>query len=108
MASDHPALTERPRVAARLETLNMWRAIRLVAAVAIVVMLVAALAARLVEPHEFTSYGVALWWAVVTVGTVGYGDYVPHTFAGRVVGSVTIVVSMALIPTVTSLIVAAL
>ncbi len=71
-------------------------------------MLVAALLARLVEPHEFTSYGLALWWSVVTVGTVGYGDVVPHTVAGRIVASATIVFSMALIPTVTSLIVAAL
>jgi voltage-gated potassium channel len=86
----------------------MWRAVRLVAGVAIVVMLVSALLAWLVEPDEFTSYPVALWWAVVTVGTVGYGDYVPRTGGGRVVAAATIVFSMALIPTVTSLIVAGL
>ena len=103
----HP-LRSRPRLERRLESINMWRAVRLVALVAITVMLVAALLARLVEPEEFTSYWVALWWAVVTVGTVGYGDYVPHTGAGRAVAAGTIVLSMALIPTVTSLIVAAL
>jgi len=42
------------------------------------------------------------------VATVGYGDFVPHTGIGRAVAAGTIVFSMALIPTVTSLIVAAL
>ena len=39
----------------------------------------AAILERIVEPETFTSMGVALWWAVSTVGTVGYGDIVPHT-----------------------------
>jgi voltage-gated potassium channel len=108
MARNPPPLTARPRLERRLESISMWRAVRMVALVAISVMALAALLARLVEPEEFTSYSVALWWAVVTVGTVGYGDYVPHTGAGRVVAAATIVFSMALIPTVTSLIVAAL
>ena len=30
----------------------------------------------------------ALWWGVVTLATVGYGDYTPLTFGGRIVGSV--------------------
>ena len=109
MATDSgPSFKSRPRIERQFESLNVWRAIRLVAVVATAVMLIAALAVRLVEPHEFTSYGLALWWSVVTVGTVGYGDIVPQTVAGRVVACVTIVFSMALIPTVTSLIVAAL
>jgi ABC-type amino acid transport substrate-binding protein len=33
----------------------------------------------------------AFWWSIVTMSTVGYGDFVPHTIWGRVFGAVVIV-----------------
>ncbi|KAG1678101.1 Potassium voltage-gated channel subfamily KQT member 1 [Nymphon striatum] len=36
---------------------------------------------------DFTSYADALWWGVVTVTTIGYGDTVPRTWMGRIVAS---------------------
>uniref|UniRef100_A0AAR2M4W5 Potassium voltage-gated channel subfamily KQT member 1 n=1 Tax=Pygocentrus nattereri TaxID=42514 RepID=A0AAR2M4W5_PYGNA len=36
---------------------------------------------------EFSSYADALWWGVVTVTTIGYGDKVPQTWIGKTIGS---------------------
>ncbi|CAM1327287.1 KCNQ1 (predicted) [Pycnogonum litorale] len=36
---------------------------------------------------DFMSYADALWWGVVTVTTIGYGDTVPRTWLGRIVAS---------------------
>lgn len=48
------------------------------------------------------SFGDALWWAVVTVTTVGYGDKVPVTAGGRGVAVVLMVVGIGLIGTLTA------
>jgi voltage-gated potassium channel len=64
----------------------------------------------LVDRKDFPTFGIAVWWAIVTIATVGYGDVVPHTTWGRVVGSAVIVVGVTflsfLIATVTSYFVA--
>lgn len=49
---------------------------------------------------NITTFGAALWWACTTVTTVGYGDYYPVTFAGRVVAVVLMVVGIGLVGTV--------
>ncbi|KAJ8252629.1 hypothetical protein COCON_G00219410 [Conger conger] len=36
---------------------------------------------------EFASYADALWWGVVTVTTIGYGDKVPQTWIGKTIAS---------------------
>jgi len=55
-----------------------------------IVLLTAASIAYLLEreanPVVFGSIPAALWWAIVTLTTTGYGDVVPSTVAGRILG----------------------
>jgi len=55
-----------------------------------IVLLTAASIAYLLEreanPAVFGSIPAALWWAIVTLTTTGYGDVVPSTVAGRILG----------------------
>lgn len=47
------------------------------------------IAERNAQPDKFGSIPEAMWWASVTVTTVGYGDVVPVTVAGRIIASLT-------------------
>jgi Ion channel len=55
------------------------------------------LIAHLIDRKDFPSFGIGVWWATVTLGTVGYGDVVPHTAWGRVLGGVVIVCGVTFI-----------
>ena len=46
--------------------------------------------------------GDALWWAVVTVATVGYGDFYPVTTYGRIIGALMMAGSVALVAVFTA------
>lgn len=43
---------------------------------------------------NLTSYPKALWWSVETATTVGYGDFYPVTWWGRVVGAAVMIVGI--------------
>ena len=44
-----------------------------------------------IQPDHLGDVPSAMWWAVVTLSTVGYGDIVPITVAGRMVAGLTMV-----------------
>jgi len=46
------------------------------------------------QPQVFTSIPIAMWWAIETLTTVGYGDIVPMTAAGRIIGGVVSIVGI--------------
>ncbi len=63
--------------------------------------LLSATAMHLVEgraqPERFGTIPDAMWWAIVTLGTIGYGDVVPVTVAGRLVAAATIFAGLLMI-----------
>jgi voltage-gated potassium channel len=71
-----------------------------VALVAVAVVFIGAAMAYRAEHATnpgFKTYGDALWWAVVTLTTVGYGDIVPETTAGRVDGVLIMITGIAVL-----------
>ncbi|RYP84614.1 potassium channel protein [Nocardioides guangzhouensis] len=72
----------------------------------ILVLFVASLAMldaeRGADGATITSFGDALWWALTTVTTVGYGDHFPVTPQGRLIAAGLMVAGIALIGVVTA------
>lgn len=50
-----------------------------------------------IEPENFPTVFDGIWWAVVTASTVGFGDYVPKTYLGKVTGIILILVGAAFV-----------
>ena len=63
---------------------------------------VGAILMRIADPHNFPSLGLAIWWALQTVTTVGYGDVVPTTDVGRVIGGIEMVIGISFITFLTA------
>ena len=55
------------------------------------------LAERGVQPEKFGTIPDAMWWSIVTLGTIGYGDVVPVTPLGKMIGAVTILCGLVMI-----------
>jgi voltage-gated potassium channel len=58
----------------------------------------------IVDRDDFPTLGLALWWAVTTVTTVGYGDVVPTDTPGRFVGAVLMICGYASLSLLTGVI----
>lgn len=64
-------------------------------------LVIVASAMRLAEheaqPDKFATIPDALWWAVITLTTVGYGDVYPVTGAGKLIAGVTAVLGIVML-----------
>jgi voltage-gated potassium channel Kch len=100
-----PARRERLRQRVEAKPPSLWRALWVIILVTLVFVIVGAIAMRLAEPEVFTNIGDALWFSVVTVSTVGYGDIVPESTIGRFVASVIMIFGLAFVPAVTAVVV---
>ncbi len=61
-----------------------------------------------VQPEAFASVFHSLWWAVITLTTVGYGDMVPVTIGGRIFTFLILIIGIGFVAVPTGLISSAL
>lgn len=83
----------------------------IVAALGTVILLFSSTAMYMIEGHvqpdKFGSIPRSMWWAVITLTTVGYGDVTPVTSAGKVVGAIVAISGVVLVAMPTGIIAAA-
>lgn len=86
----------------------LWRVIRYEAPamlgamfIVLILIIIAAsgmyLVERTAQPEEFGSIPAAMWWAAVTVTTVGYGDVTPITILGRMISVLIMILGIGLV-----------
>jgi len=78
------------------------RVFRYLASATLLLSLGAGILVRFIDPEDFPTLGDGLWWALVTLATVGYGDIVPTSGWGRVVGSFVIVMGVTFLSFLTA------
>jgi voltage-gated potassium channel len=88
--------------------LTARRAALVIAASTFVLTIAGGVGAWLVDRQDFDGLGDALWWAMQTVTTVGYGDVVPEHVTGRLIGVALMLQGIALLTVITASVTATL
>ena len=86
----------------------LLKILQVILALAVMYILVSALVIFNVEPDTFGSYFDAVYWAVVSLTTVGYGDLYPTTEIGRAIAMVSSLMGIAIVAMPTSVLTAGL
>lgn len=81
---------------------SMTNAVTVMIVITLGIVIFGGLAIWVFDKRDFPDLGGALWYALQTVTTVGYGDAVPQTAIGRIVGASVMVVGVALIAILTA------
>ena len=59
------------------------------------------------QPDNFQSIPHTMWWALVTLTTVGYGDVYPITGAGKIIGAITALMGVCAVALLTGIVASA-
>ena len=75
---------------------------RFVGLVTVFVVVLSGAVEATVDTKDFNSLWDGIWWAVVTVTTVGYGDVTPHSVQGRLVAMVVMLFGIGFLSVLTA------
>jgi voltage-gated potassium channel len=77
-------------------------ALRAAALATVFLTVLAGAVQSIVDIGDFATFWDGVWWAVVTVTTVGYGDLYPQTVAGRIIGMVVMLLGVGFLAVLTA------
>ncbi len=86
----------------RGKPLTARRAARVIASVTVSITIISGVLMHFTDEKTYPTIGDGLWWAVQTVTTVGYGDLVPTSTAGRLVAALVMIVGIGFLTVVTA------
>jgi voltage-gated potassium channel len=78
------------------------RVARIIASLTVSIAIISGVPMHFTDKKTYPDIGDGLWWAVQTVTTVGYGDLVPTSTAGRLVAALVMVVGIGFLTVVTA------
>jgi voltage-gated potassium channel len=101
------AMADESRLEGRLDralarTKSVRGAAIVIAAASTSITIAAGCLMTVADRDNFPSIGSGLWWAVQTVTTVGYGDHVPATDAGRIVAALVMLAGIGFLTVITA------
>ena len=105
--SDQQPLIEETRLEKRLDrwvdrAVTPRGAAIVIATATIAITVGSAALMTVIDREDYPSLGSGLWWAVQTSTTVGYGDNVPTTVAGRLVAAFVMLVGIGFLTVITA------
>ena len=73
-----------------------------IATATIVITFASAVLMTVIDNEDYSSVGSALWWAIQTTTTVGYGDHVPTTTPGRLLAALVMLFGIGFLAVITA------
>ena len=105
--NSHPPVRARALNILSRKPLTVTRASWIIGYVTVSATVVGGVLIYFTDHRQFPNIGDGLWWGIQTVTTVGYGDHVPTSVAGRSVAALVMIIGIGFLTVVTAAITSA-